>query len=112
MIKQKLLATTALVSLVAGSAFADGALAPIINDMSVKIGGMFDAHAIGSIDDSANHNMTKNHNDIGFSTDAEVWLEAKSSTAKGLEYGAHIGINTHANSTKIHQKAVIEVFCG
>jgi len=100
MIKQKLLATTALVSLFAGSAFADGAAAPMVNDMSVKIGGNFDAHAIGSIDDSANNQITKNNNDIGFSTDAEVWLEAKSTTAKGLEYGAHIGISTHANSYK------------
>ncbi|MCH9753968.1 MAG: porin [Alphaproteobacteria bacterium] len=98
--KQKLLATTALVSLFAGSALADGAAAPMVNDMSVRIGGNFDGHAITASDSSDVNNLTKNNNDLGFSTDAEVWLEAKSSTAKGLEYGAHIGISTHANSYK------------
>lgn len=100
MLKQKLLATTALVSLFAGSAFADGAQAPMMNDMSVKIGGNFDGHAITEKSDVRRNDMTKNNQDIGFSTDAEVWLEAKSSTAKGLEYGAHVGISTHANSYK------------
>ena len=98
MMKQKLLATTALISLFAGSALADGP-APVM-DMSVKIGGMFDAHAITRKTSKNVDKMTKNHPALGFSTDAQVYLEAKNTTAKGLEYGAHLGLTTHAVGTK------------
>jgi len=104
MIKQKLLATTALISLFAGSALADGA-APV-TDMSVKIGGMFDAQAITRKSSKKMSNVTKNHDDLGFGTDAQVYLEAKNSTAKGLEYGAHLGLTTHAVSTKNPSKGI------
>jgi len=98
MIKQKLLATTALISLLAGSALADGP-APVM-DMSVKIGGMFDAHAVTRKANKEQDSVTTNNQDVGFATDAQVYLEAKNTTAKGLEYGAHLGLTTHAVGTK------------
>ena len=97
MMKQKLLATTALISLVAGSALA--APAPVM-DMSVKIGGMFDAHAITRYSNRKLTRVTKNNEDIGFATEAQVYLEAKNTTAKGLEYAAHLGLTAHAVGTK------------
>ena len=99
MTKQKLLATTALVALFAGSAFADGGPA-VANDLSVKIGGMFDGYAIAKADNPKTTSITKNNSFIGFATNAWVWLEAMNTTAKGLEYGAHIGLTTHAKSAR------------
>lgn len=107
MIKQKLLATTALVSLVAGSAFAGGPAPSMHNDMGVKIGGMYDAKLLLR---DAKHDqirsLTPNNRNILVDTKAEVFIEAKNSTAKGLEYGAHIGLRTNTVTSKQPQKGL------
>jgi predicted porin len=101
MIKQKLLATTALVSLVAGSAFAGGPAPSMHNDMSVKIGGMYDAQLLArSLKNKGVTQLSTNNENKAIDTKAQVFIEAKNSTAKGLEYGAHIGLSTNTSNNK------------
>jgi len=98
MINKKLLATAGIVGLFAGSAFADVGHAAS-HDLSVKIGGMFDGYAISRAGTNIS-NITENNAFMGFATDSFVWLEAMNTTAKGLEYGAHVGLTAHAQSSR------------
>lgn len=102
MINKKLLTTTAMVALFVGSAVADGNVpaTAMTNDLAVKLGGMGDFYAVSKAASRNTDNITKNNDYVGFSTDAWVWLDVSNTTAKGLEYGAHLGLTTHAQSAR------------
>jgi hypothetical protein len=78
MMKQKLLATTALVSLVAGSAFAGGPAPSMHNDMSVKIGGQYDAKLIfRDLKNKGLTRLTANNKNFALDTEARILLKQK-----------------------------------
>lgn len=105
MIKKILLTTSALASFVAANAFAD-AMPPSSGDLNIKIGGNLDAQVIAS-DTKGKDNLTTNNGDVAFDHVADVFLEAKSSTAKGLEYGAHVGLQGLTSSAKQNNSKVV-----
>ncbi len=98
--KKNLLITTALATLISTSAFADGASPSIFNDMNVKIGGLFQPQFItGKTKYGGGRYLTPNNKKMGLDTNAEFFIEAQNRTEKGLEYGAHIGIQTNTLSS-------------
>ena len=108
---KKLLLTTALVS--ATAAFADG-YTPMAKDFDIKLGGEFDFQAgfrsqkkeyTGNTEglDAENQNkrgITANNKSVGFDTTADLYLDARNTTAQGMTYGAHIGIETTTASNR------------
>lgn len=102
---KKLLTTTALVSLLATNAFADGMME---KGLEIKFGGTADAQlgvaaqsgkykrtTVSSIFNTsgATATLTPNHKDVAFDTEAHIFLEATGRTSQGLKYGAHLGIS-------------------
>lgn len=109
---KKLLLTTALVSMSATAAFADGA-APMAKDFDTKLGGDFDFQAalrqqdnkyvkIGGADTGEKIGVTANNKSIGFDTAANIYLDARNTTSKGMTYGAHIGVQTTTQANKAY----------
>lgn len=106
---KKLLLTTALVS--ATAAFADG-YTPMAKDFDIKLGGEFDFQAgARSQNNDYTHSgttlptrnevgITANNKSVGFDTTAELYLDARNTTAHGMTYGAHIGIQTTTESNR------------
>lgn len=102
---KKLLLTTAMVSLSA-SAFADGAV-PMAKDFDIKVGAEFDAQAGFRSQKKAYINgsgITQDNKNVGFDTEADLYVDAKNTTASGLTYGAHLGIQTTTQSNKRYGK--------
>lgn len=108
---KKLLLTTALVS--ATAAFADG-YTPMAKDFDIKLGGEFDFQAgfrsqkkeyTGNTESLGEENQNKrgitaNNKSVGFDTTADLYLDARNTTAQGMTYGAHIGIETTTASNR------------
>jgi hypothetical protein len=91
---KKLLTTTALVSLFASGALADG-MAERPN-LDIKFAGVADVQMGFNMQESKYKNttasLTPNNEDIAFDSKAYLSLEASGKTAKGLKYGAHLGL--------------------
>jgi hypothetical protein len=102
---KRLLLTTALVSM--SAAFADG-YTPMAKDFDIKLGGDFDfqsgfrSQKKEYTNNSAGNKLglTKNNKSVGFDTTANVYLDAKNTTAQGMTYGAHVGIQTTTTSNR------------
>ena len=104
--KKNLLITTALATLLSASAFADGASPSILGDMSVKIGGLYDVKFISREPSKRSGAYLTTNNTPGVDSNAQIYIEAKNSTAKGLEYGAHIGMRTNTVSSRQPQVGI------
>lgn len=106
---KKLLLTTALVS--ATAAFADG-YTPMAKDFDIKLGGEFDFQAgfrsqkseytkdNNATEVTNKRGITANNKSVGFDTTADLYLDARNTTAQGMTYGAHIGIETTTASNR------------
>ncbi len=105
---KKLLLTTALVS--ATAAFADG-YTPMAKDFDIKLGGEFDFQAgfrsqkseytqDSNTGATNKRGITSNNKSVGFDTTADLYLDARNTTAQGMTYGAHIGIETTTASNR------------
>ncbi len=105
---KRLLLTTALVSM--SAAFADG-YAPMAKDFDIKLGGDFDFQSgfrsqkkeythSGAAGAGNELGITRNNKSVGFDTTANVYLDAKNTTAQGMTYGAHVGIQTTTASNR------------
>lgn len=102
MYKRHLLVTTALVSLVAGSAFADGMPS---RGLDVTLGGVLDTQlgvrAQGSSKEKnglVTRGITRNNDELAIDSRAAIWLDAKGKTSNGIRFGAHVGIGTTVTS--------------
>lgn len=96
---KNLLTTTALVTLFAGSAFADGMTYREKRGLDVNWGGSLDAQLGASSQKEkykGDRDVTPNA-DVAIDTEARIWLEAKGKTSGGMTYGAHVGISPNVN---------------
>lgn len=95
--KKVLLTTTALFSLLAGKAFADGMPSSHHEKgLQVKWGGTVEAQAGFSAQGKKYKkvlNMSPNHKYVGLDTEAFIYLEAHAKTNSGMCYGAHVGVS-------------------
>jgi outer membrane protein OmpU len=109
---RRLLLTTALVSMSATAAFADG-YTPMAKDFDIKLGGDLDFQAgfrsqkksytldsASGNDSGSQQGITANNKNVGFDTTAELYLDARNTTAQGMTYGAHVGIETTTASNR------------
>ena len=104
---KKILTTTALISLFASTALADGYVGGKSN-LDIKFGGEADVQMGFNIQEqkykSSDVSLTPNNNEVAFDSRASLYLEASGRTSKGLKYGAHLGfmptIFSRVNSAK------------
>jgi len=119
---KKLLVTTALISIATTASFADS-YAPMAKTFDIRVGGEYNAQAgfrsqkSEYVKNSAGEKLgpSANNKSTAFDSEANLWINAHNTTASGLMYGAHVGIETTTQSNhrdggkRYHNESFLDV---